>query len=68
MGTFPVNVLSKQNCAMLLRMKKPPGIKVRSYAACIIDLNEYLSVLPVAKESDKICETEFNNKKIEHRD
>ena len=40
-------------------MKKPPGIKVRSYAACIIDLNEYLSVLPGAKESDKICEMEL---------
>ena len=36
---FPVNSLSKQNQAMHPGMRKPSGLKVRRYAAHLIDLN-----------------------------
>ena len=63
LGTYfpPVNALSKRKCAMCRGMKNPRGFKVRFYAACIIDLNKYFSVLPGAKESDECFETEFND-------
>ena len=32
--------------------RKPRGLKIRRYAACLVDLNEYLAVLPEAKISD----------------
>ena len=42
----PVNSLSKQKCAMSRGMRKLCGLKVRRYAACLIDLNEYLDFFP----------------------
>ena len=41
-------------------MRKMSGLNVRLYAARMIDINEYLSVLPGAKASDKICGMELN--------
>ena len=40
--------------------RKPRGLKVRRYADCMIDLNEYLAVLPGARFGDKICEKKLN--------
>ena len=42
-------------------MRKTHSLKVRRCAAYLIDINEYLYVFPGAKESDRICETEFND-------
>ena len=50
---FPINVLSKQKRAMRRGMRKTDGLKVRYYADCVIDLNEYLAVLPESKECEK---------------
>ena len=43
-------------------MRNPRGLEIRYYAAHIIDINDYFSVLPRAKASDKICKTEFDKK------
>ena len=59
-STFFVNALSEQKRAICNRMSKPRELKVRCYTAIIIDLNNYLDVLPGAKASDKIGETEIN--------
>ena len=45
---------------MRCEMRKPCEVKVRCYAAPMIQLNEYLAALPEANESDKIGETEYN--------
>ena len=45
---------------MLCGMKNPCGLKVRRCTDFMIYLNEYLSVFPGAKASDKTCETELN--------
>ena len=42
-------------------MRKPRGLKVRGYAARLVGLNEYLTVLPGANISDKIFVTELND-------
>ena len=39
---------------MRCRMKKPRSLKVRYYAARLIDLNEYLASLPGSTLADKI--------------
>ena len=41
-------------------MRKPRGLKVRRYTACLIDLNDYLDSFPEATLSDKIGVTELN--------
>ena len=41
-------------------MRKPHGLKVRRYAASLIDLSEYLASLPGATLSDKFSVTELN--------
>ena len=41
-------------------MKKPHGLKVILYVACLIDLNEYLHSLPGSKPTHKIGMTELN--------
>ena len=43
---FAVNALSKQKRTMRRGTKKPRGLKVRFYAAHLIDLNDYLTVFP----------------------
>ena len=53
---FPVNVLSKQKRAMRRRMRKLRELKVGRYAACLVDLNDYLAALPGKKASDYIGE------------
>ena len=59
---FPsVNLLSKQKRAMRCGMRKPHVIKVRRYAARLIDLNEYLDLLPRANLTDKFGMTKLNN-------
>ena len=37
---FPVNTMSKQKRTMRRRMRNQNGLKVRKYAACLVDLNE----------------------------
>ena len=41
-------------------MRKTHGLKVRCYAAHLIDLNEYLTSFPGVTLDDKIDVTEFN--------
>ena len=41
-------------------MKKPRGLKLRLYAASMINIKNYLSVFPGAKEEDRCFEMEFN--------
>ena len=57
---FTVDELSRQKCAMRCGMSKSRGLKVRRYAARLIDNNEYLTELPGAKTSDKFGDTEIN--------
>ena len=58
---FPVNSLSKQKCAMRRCTKNPHSLKVRSYSALTIDLNDYLSSFTVATMTYKIGVTKLNN-------
>ena len=57
---FPVNVLSKQKRAIRRGMRKSHGLKVRHYAAILIDLYKYLDVLPGSKASENNCVTVLN--------
>ena len=57
---FPVNLLPKQNHAMRRGMRKMRGLKVRRYAARLIDLNEYLYLLPGAQLTESISVREIN--------
>ena len=57
---FSVNFVSKKNCAIRCRMRKPRGLKVRQYAAHLIDLNEYLVLFPGAKLNDRILIMDLN--------
>ena len=41
-------------------MRKPGGLKVRRYAAHLIDLNKYLALLPGPTLFEKIGVTELN--------
>ena len=41
-------------------MKNPRRLKVRRYAACLVDLNEYLASFPVATMADNMGVTELN--------
>ena len=50
----------KKQCAMRRCMKKPRILKVRCYAARLIDLNEYLDSFPGAPMEDKIDITELS--------
>ena len=56
----PVNSLSKQKRAMRRCMKKTRRLKVRRYAARLIDLNEYLTSFPGATMADKMGFNELN--------
>ena len=56
---FPVNTLSKKN-VMRRGKRKLQELKVRRYAARLIDLNKYLAAFPGAKASDNIGEMEIN--------
>ena len=57
---FPVDALSKQKRAMLQGMKNPCGLKVRFYAAHMIDCNKCLALVNWEKASDNTCESELN--------
>ena len=46
---FLVNALSRQKRAMRRGTRKPYELKVRCYAALMIDINEYLDALTVSK-------------------
>ena len=41
-------------------MMNPCGLKVRSCASCMVDINKYLAVFPGEKWSENICEMELN--------
>ena len=47
----PVIALQKKR-AIRRRIKKPNSLKVRLHAACMVDIDEYLSVFPESKASD----------------
>ena len=55
-----MNPLLKQKCVMCRGMRKPLGLKVRRYAACLIELNEYLDLFPGVNKSRKFFVTELN--------
>ena len=55
-----VDSLSKQKRTMCQCMKKPRNLKVKLYAAYLIDLNEYLASFPWETMADKIVVTELN--------
>ena len=57
---YSINVLSKQERAMHRRMRKPRKSKVRRYAACMSEINEYTTAFHGEKVSEKIGETELN--------
>ena len=57
---FPFNLLSKQNRAERRRIRKPRVLKVRFYAACLIDFNKYLTLFPGEKLTDNIGVAELN--------
>ena len=57
---FPVNSLLKQKRAMYRGMKKLCGLKVRRYAARLIDINRYLTSIPGETVLEKIGVTKFN--------
>ena len=55
-----MNVQQKKH-VMRRGMRKPRGLKVRNYADFLIDIIEYLTVLPGGKAIDKICEMELDD-------
>ena len=54
-GTYfpPINALSNQKRAIFRGMRTPRELKLRRFADHMIDINEYLTVFPGAKESEK---------------
>ena len=50
----PVHFISKKNSVMRLRTRKPRGLKVRLFAARLIDINEYLNFFLGATLSGKM--------------
>ena len=50
---FPVSTISKQKCAIHRGMRNRRSLKIRLYAACMIDINNYLDVFPRERASDK---------------
>ena len=48
---------SKQKLDFLHRMRSPHKSNVRRYTDLMIDMNKYLSYLPIEKASDKIGDT-----------
>ena len=57
---FPVDVYSKQKPMMCSGIRKPCKLKLRWYAARLIDINEYLATFTGSKASANIGDTEFN--------
>ena len=57
---FSVNAMSRHKRTMHRVMRNLHGLKLRRYVVLIINISEYLDVLPGAKASDKICEMEVN--------
>ena len=51
---FPLNLLLKQKCVMRRRMSKPRGLKVKCYAARLIELNKYLALFPGGGRYEKL--------------
>ena len=49
---FPPVIALQKKRAIRRRIKKPNGLKVRLHAACMVDIDEYLSVFPESKASD----------------
>ena len=49
---FPVHAMPKQKRAMRRGTREPHGFEVRFYTDCLIDIEDYLAVLPGVQESD----------------
>ena len=56
-NNFPIIFLSNKKQEMRRGMRKLRKFKVGRYAACMIDINDYLNALPGPKACDKIAET-----------
>ena len=46
--------------AMQFRMREPRKLKVSRYAACMTEIDKYLAILTVSKESNRIIGMELN--------
>ena len=57
---FPISALSKKNHALRHGMRNPIKLKIRRYAAHLIELNEYLNIFPGSNMNNKIGGTELN--------
>ena len=57
---FPVNAMSKKNCAMCRKIRNPYGLKVRCYAARLVGLKKYLASFPGSKMTGKSVMTDSN--------
>ena len=55
----PVNALPKKS-VMRRGMRKPRGVKVIQYISCMVDINEYLTVLPGGKTRNKIGKSQLH--------
>ena len=53
---YPVNTLSNKKRAMHHGTRNPCELKVRCYADCLININEYLASFIWAKEIENIGE------------
>ena len=58
--TFSIRAMSKQKRAIRHGIRKPRSLKVRCYAARLIGLEEYLTMLPGANIRENNCVTELN--------
>ena len=58
---FSVNALSKKRRAMHRQVMKPRGLKANCRAARLIELNEYLDVLPGENISDNVFMKDIND-------
>ena len=58
---FPINALSEKKCTMCHGIRKPRRLKVRGYAAPMVEHNEYLDSFLGSYAGKKICEVESND-------
>ena len=60
MHFFPVNALSEKNRVIHCGMRKPRPLKVRKYAVCLTNINDYLSVFFGLNVNNIIGDKELN--------
>ena len=57
---FPINNLSDQKHVVHCGMRNPHPLKVRNYAVCLTNINEYSAVFMGLNVNNKICDKELN--------